>query len=57
MSLLTEDQWAEYEENGFLRLGRVVSDESLHRLQSRIDAIMLGTAAVDYEQRISNRIW
>lgn len=50
MTTLTDAQWREYEDKGFLRLGRVLSDEGLSALQGRIDAIMLGEASVPYDR-------
>lgn len=44
---LTETQWKQYEDLGWLKLGRV-DDETLRRMQAQIDDIMLGRAAVDY---------
>ena len=41
-------QWARFEEDGFLRLGPVMDVEELTLLGERIDAIMLGTAKIDY---------
>lgn len=38
----TEQQWREYDERGFLKLGKVLSDDELEELRSRIDDIMLG---------------
>jgi phytanoyl-CoA hydroxylase len=38
----TEEQWREYDAQGFLKLGKVLSDDELHGLRTRIDAIMLG---------------
>lgn len=38
----TESQWVEYDREGYLMLGKVLSDDELARLQERIDAIMLG---------------
>ena len=37
-----DEQWREYEQKGYLRLGRVLDDEELAALQERIDGIMLG---------------
>lgn len=45
---ITESDWNSYEENGYLKLGKLLSDEALMALQDRIDAIMLGKAAIDY---------
>lgn len=47
---LNEEQWEQYFRDGFIRLGKVVSDEELKALQQRIDDIMLGTAPVNYGQ-------
>lgn len=46
--VLIDEQWAQYERDGYLRLGKLLSDEDLKALQDRINAIMLGTADVDY---------
>lgn len=45
---LTDEKWAEYEELGYLKLGRIDAG-TLHRMQARIDAIMLGEADVAYD--------
>ena len=47
---LTDAQWEQYERDGYLRLGKVLSDEDLTALQQRIDDIMLGKADVPYEK-------
>ncbi len=39
---LSEAEWAQFEAEGYLRLGQVASDEQLARLQKRMDDIMLG---------------
>ncbi len=39
---LTEEQWHRYDRDGYLRLGKLLSDEELAVLRERIDAIMLG---------------
>jgi len=49
-SRLTDAQWRDYGDRGFVRLGRVLSDEALAALQGRIDAIMLGAAAIPYDR-------
>ena len=41
-STLTAEQLAAFERDGYVRLGRILSDEELTALQQRIDAIMLG---------------
>ena len=46
-NFITQEQWNQYEELGYLKLGQVLTDEGLLALQERIDAIMLGTAPTD----------
>lgn len=36
---LTEEQWRQYESQGYLRLGKVLSDGELTTLQQRMDDI------------------
>ncbi len=48
--ILTDEQWAEYEEKGYLRLGKVLNADELKALQTRIDDIMLGKADLDYSK-------
>jgi hypothetical protein len=50
MPAITENDWTFYKENGYLRLGKVLDDADLAALQERIDAIMMGTAPVDYDR-------
>ena len=47
---LSEEQWAQYHRDGFVKLGRVLNDDALEALQNRIDAIMLGEADLDYDR-------
>jgi phytanoyl-CoA hydroxylase len=47
---LTESQWRQYDQEGYVNLGRLLSDADLAALQKRIDDIMLGTAPVDYNR-------
>jgi len=47
---ITDDQWRQFEEDGYLVLGKVLSDEDLAALQKRIDEIMLGEADIDYSR-------
>ncbi len=42
-------EWEDYDRDGFLRLGRVLSGENLAGLQNRINDIMLGTAPISYD--------
>jgi phytanoyl-CoA hydroxylase len=49
LSPVTDQQWNEYEEQGWLKLGRLDVPQ-LQKLQDRIDAIMLGKADLDYDR-------
>jgi hypothetical protein len=48
--LISDEQWQQYERDGYIRLGKVLSDSELHALQTRIDDIMLGKAPIDYNR-------
>jgi len=50
MNTITNDQWAFYDTNGYVKLGKLLSDEELAALRQRIDEIMLGTAKLDYSR-------
>ena len=50
MNHITDAQWAHYEEQGYLRLGRMLDADDLKALQTRIDDIMLGRADLDYSK-------
>ena len=41
MNALTDDQWQQYERDGYLKLGRLLSDSELAALQQRIDELGL----------------
>ena len=47
---ISDEQWAKYDEDGYLLLGKLLSDEDLAALQQRIDDIMLGTANLEYDK-------
>jgi ectoine hydroxylase-related dioxygenase (phytanoyl-CoA dioxygenase family) len=47
---ITSQQWKFYEDNGYLKLGKLLSDSDLTALQKRIDEIMLGKAKLDYSR-------
>jgi hypothetical protein len=49
---VSEEQWHEYERDGYLRLGKVLEAEELAALQRRIDEIMLGEAEIDYDRML-----
>lgn len=44
---LTEQEWEEYQEEGYTRLGVVYPEEAIDRLCERIDEIMLGKIQYD----------
>ncbi len=50
MNRITDEQWQQYERDGFLHLGKQLSDDELAAMQQRIDDIMLGRAALDYSK-------
>src|SRR5438477_242216 len=50
--LIREEQWSQFERDGYLKLGKVLSDDELAALQGRIDDIMLGRAPVNYERML-----
>ena len=50
MNAITREQWSFYDEQGYLKLGRLLSDDELAALQQRIDQIMLGRAQLDYSK-------
>lgn len=47
---LSDMQWQKFNEQGYLRLGRLLSEDELAELQQRIDDIMLGKVKVDYDR-------
>jgi len=47
---ISEEQWRQYEEDGFLKLGHILDNEQLTGLQGRIDDIMMGRAQLDYDR-------
>eukprot|EP01065_Artemidia_motanka_P025317 TRINITY_DN3030_c3_g1_i1.p1 TRINITY_DN3030_c3_g1~~TRINITY_DN3030_c3_g1_i1.p1 ORF type:complete len:313 (+),score=86.71 TRINITY_DN3030_c3_g1_i1:92-940(+) len=47
-TVITAAQWAQYDRDGYLKLGKVVGDDTLRKLQLRIDDIMTGRADVQY---------
>jgi len=47
---ITADQWKQFDEEGWVKLGQVVRPEGLQALQREIDAMMLGTAGVPYDK-------
>lgn len=49
---LTEAQWLQYVDQGYLKLGKLLDGDRLTQLQQRIDDIMLGKADVDYDRML-----
>lgn len=47
---LTDAQWQTFRQQGYVRLGRVLTTKELEDLRRRIDDIMLGQASVPYER-------
>jgi phytanoyl-CoA hydroxylase len=52
---LDATQWAQYERDGYVNLGKVLSDADLAAMQRRIDDIMMGTADVPYDRLLMQR--
>ncbi len=49
---LTDQQWEQYEREGYVKLGKVLSDDDLKQLQDRIDQLMLGKASARYDRML-----
>lgn len=47
---ISDEQWAFYEANGYLRLGKILSEAERQALCARIDDIMLGKAPIAYDR-------
>ena len=52
MNKLSDAQWQRFQDAGYLRLGKLLSDDELHSLQLRINDIMLGKAELDYDNML-----
>ncbi len=52
LPIVTEQQWGEFGDDGFLRLGRLLATGELQALQDDIDQIMLGKAPVPYDRML-----
>ena len=48
--LISDEQWSEFQRDGFFRLGCVMQDGELSDLSTRMDDIMLGRAPLDYDR-------
>lgn len=44
---LTEEEWDKFQRDGYLHLGKLISNEELEKLKHRIDDIMLGNIQYD----------
>jgi len=49
LQAITDTQWKEFQELGYLKLGRL-EEAQLRKLQNRINEIMLGNARIDYDK-------
>lgn len=47
---ISDAEWQQYEEQGYLHLGALLDDDDLDALLQRIDDIMLGKATLDYDR-------
>ena len=52
MNAMSDQRWVEFLKQGYLRLGCVLAEAELRQLCYRIDEIMLGRAAVDYDRML-----
>ena len=53
---LSEAQWAQFDVEGYVKLGRQLDDAELRLLQDRADAVMLGESSVP-EYQPSSAQW
>lgn len=53
--MLTKEDWHRFEMEGYVRLGKLLTDSELSALAERIDSIMLGTADLDYSRLMMQR--
>ncbi|MCC5886660.1 MAG: phytanoyl-CoA dioxygenase family protein [Gammaproteobacteria bacterium] len=52
MSYITQQQWQEFDSQGYLRLGKPGTDAMVCAMRQRIDEIMLGEADLDYDRML-----
>lgn len=50
--ILTDQQWQQYDRDGYIVLGKLMTDEVLESLRNRIDEIMLGKAKTNYDRML-----
>ncbi|MHB8637494.1 MAG: phytanoyl-CoA dioxygenase family protein [Fimbriimonadaceae bacterium] len=48
--MITDTQWETFQRRGYLNLGKLLSDADVAALQTRIDDIMMGRAAIEYDR-------
>jgi len=46
---ITEAQWEHFDNEGYVRIGQIASNQLLADIQQRMDDIMLGKAPLDYD--------
>ena len=49
---LSDAQWEQYQQDGFVKLGKLLDGRDLAALQNRINDIMLGRADVEYDRML-----
>lgn len=49
---LTDQQWHQFERDGFIKLGKIADADEFSALQQRIDEIMLGKANLNYDRML-----
>ena len=49
-NLISENQWADFDEHGYVKLGNVVEADTIEHRGQRINEIMLGQAELNYDQ-------
>lgn len=47
---ISNQDWAQFQDQGLLHLGTVASENQIQALRKRIDEIMMGTASLDYDR-------
>src|SRR5690348_8426945 len=46
--LINDENWWQYHQEGYLRLGKVVADDALKKMQERINDLMMGKIRYDH---------
>ena len=50
--LISDQQWQQYDRDGYVKLGQLLSEAELQAAQQRIDEIMLGKARLNYDRML-----